>query len=92
MDERTIQSISNRAVALGKQFNPNPEIADRLQSDLNDPNTLVLFTQNEVIEAADGKKFPEKWRLGLLDLVNPDGTNDIAVIPGSALEAWKKQV
>jgi hypothetical protein len=65
---------------LGKEFNPASDIADRLENDLAN-GAIVLFTQVEVNQAIKQGLIPREYRDDLMNLVDPDGTNDIAVIP-----------
>lgn len=76
----TITGMQEIALELGKEFSPAPEIADRLEKDLSN-GAMVLFTQEEVIQAVELGLIPIEYRDDLLDLVNPNGINDIAVIP-----------
>jgi hypothetical protein len=84
----TIESIRLRALDLGKAFNPSPDISGRLEEDLSQ-GALVLFTAEEVTSAVEQREIPRDWQEDLIDLVGK--LNDIAVIPTSSLERWKKQ-
>lgn len=84
----TIETLRARAIELEKPFNPNPEITDRLETDLA-AGAIVLFTEEEVEEAIKNGQIPEEWRQGLTCLVKEK--NDIAIIPKGAVEAWRQQ-
>lgn len=74
----TVEAVKTRALALGKPFNINPEIADRLEKDLAN-GALVLFSTADVKRAVEAGFVPEKDMEGLRRLVGE--LNDIAVIP-----------
>lgn len=74
----TIEAVKTRALALGKPFNVNADIANRLGQDLAN-GALVLFSGTDVTRAIESGFVPEEDREGLLRLV--EELNDIAVIP-----------
>lgn len=74
----TVEAIEKRALALGKPFNVNADIADKLQQDLFN-GALVLFSGADVARAIKSGFVSEEDREGLLRLV--EELNDIAVVP-----------
>ena len=74
----TIEAVKSRALALGKPFNVNVDIADRLEQDLA-KGALILFSASDVMRAIEAGFVSEKDKEGLLKLVGE--YNDIAVIP-----------
>ncbi len=74
----TVEGVKTRAQALGKPFNINEEIADRLEKDLAN-GALVLFSTDDVTRAVEAGFVPEKDMEGLARLVGE--LNDIAIIP-----------
>lgn len=86
----TVGEVRTRALILGKKFEPNPQITDRLESDLANSNIIVLFTPEEVESAIEKGFIPEGLRSDLVNLVSPEGLNDVAVIPAEAVEAKQR--
>lgn len=88
LERWTIKTLGEKARQLGKPFNPNPQITDRLEADLADPETLVFFNEDEVRSAVESGKVPGGLRANLVDLVT--AKRDIAILPPDALKAYKE--
>lgn len=82
----TVDEVRSRAQRLGKKFEPNPEISDRLEADLARNSVIVLFTPEEVDSAIRQKFVEEELRSELINLVSDQGLNDIAVLNTAAME------
>lgn len=82
----TVDEVRSRAQSLGKIFEPNPEISDRLETDLAKNSIIVLFTPGEVDSAIRQKFVDEELRSELINLVSDQGFNDIAVLNTAAME------
>lgn len=87
----TVNEVKTRALGLGKKFEPNRQIADRLESDLSNYKVIVLFTPEEVDSAIKQGFIAPELRSDLVNLVGIEGLNDIAVIPAKAVEASQRQ-
>lgn len=87
----TLDEVRQRALSLGKAFEPNPEIVDRVSDDLSKNGVIVLFTPDEVNEVISMGAVPEEMKEGLINLVSPEGLNDIAIIPAGAIEEAQRQ-
>lgn len=83
-----IEKIQKRALELGKKFDPNPEIAGRLEPDLAN-GAMVLFTQEEVEKAIKDGQVPREWKEPLIELVVDK--NDTAIILSGEVQRWKSQ-
>lgn len=86
----TIDEVRERALSLGKKFEPNSEIADRLADDLSKKGVVVLFTPEDVKAAISIGAVQKEVEENLMNLVKPEGLNDIAVIPMEAVEKSKR--
>ena len=84
----TLDAVRTRAMDLGKPFDPNPEIVDRLETDLSS-GERVYFTESEIVEAVTNGLIPSAWKNDLVELVTT--MNDIAVILPEEVENWKQQ-
>ncbi len=87
----TVEEVQQRALNLGKLFNPNPEIADRLKSDLANGQVVVLFTADDVRFAISAGAVPKEYEDDLVNLVSQQGLNDIAVVPAVSANAEQNQ-
>lgn len=84
----TIETLGEKAKQLGKPFNPNPQITDRLKTDLANPETLVFFSEDEVKAAVESSQIPKELEARLIDTVKR--RNDIAILSPEALKAYKE--
>jgi hypothetical protein len=85
-----LETVRDRALELGKSFEPNANIVGRLEVDLN-KGAQVFFSVEEVREAVKVGLIPTDWQEEMENLVSETGLNDIGVIPSGAVEAWAKQ-
>lgn len=76
----TIDDIQQKAVQMGKNFKPNPEIVNQLSNDLEE-GAIVLFDELDVAKAYQMGLLPIDDIVGLFELVSERKLNDIAVIP-----------
>lgn len=87
----TINEVRQRALSLGKRFEPNQDIADRLADDLATNGVIVLFTKEEVTTAVSMGAVPKEYEDGLINLVDPTNFNDVAVIPVRLIKEAQRQ-
>ena len=88
LERWTIETLREKAGQLGKPFNPNPQIKDRLEADLANPETLVFFNEDEVKSAVEDGKVPRGLQTRLVDTVT--ARKDIAILSPEALKAYKE--
>lgn len=86
----TLEEVRQQAIELGKSFEANLEIADRVENDLLQ-GAQVFFSPEEVDQAVEAKLIPKDLQDVMRDLVSPEGKNDIAIVPSGAVEEWFKQ-
>ncbi|HUD18924.1 MAG TPA: hypothetical protein VMR81_00570 [Patescibacteria group bacterium] len=76
----SIKDIEQKALRMGKQFKPNPEIINRLQTDL-DSGAIVLFDEVDVAKAFQYGIVALEEVPDLFNLVGIKGLNDVGIIP-----------
>ena len=87
----TLDEVRRRAETLGKSFNPNRKNADRLESDLAENGVIVLFTEADVKAAVELGAVAEDEEENLIELVSPEGYNDIVLLPAVSPEQDQNQ-
>lgn len=84
----TLEEVSEVARAMGKKFQPNPSMVDRLKTDLAS-GALVLFTPEQVNQAIELGLVPTELKEDLSKVVDEEGDNDIIVINQDDMKQWK---
>jgi hypothetical protein len=79
----SIDEVRERALCLGKDFQPAEDIKVRLEADLAN-GALVLFTPEDINTAIEYGRIPAELEDNLIDLIT--NQNDIAVIPSGVVE------
>jgi len=82
----TLDEVRRRAEMLGKTFKPNKKIADGLNSDLAENGVVILFTEDDVLSAIELGVVSKDEEENLINLVSPDGYNDVVLIRANSME------